>query len=350
MQRIEGFSCQLISLPARYYAWRMGGNAISLMSEFDAVLSETFDVIIATSMVDLASLKGFYPHFLDSTVILYCHENQFEYPAHKHLDKAAKLQESSNRLTAQMRHIYAALAADRVIFNSDFNRDTFLTGCKFLLKKMPDFRLDAASLIENKSSVVGIPLAQDINVSIPSKKIPYKAHSPLRIVWAARWEFDKGMQALLAIADSLKNAEVAVEWLILGQQFRHMPAVAEQFLAQHDSDILQAGFVESREEYLSLLNSADIVLSTSLHEFYGIAVLEAVACGCWPVLPGHQVYPEIFGKQHLYQDANGAAQQIKDIYLNGINGKLCLSDDYLNTEYMIQQYLDVIDDVLQNKY
>ena len=345
IQQLDEYDCTLIALPARYYAWRMGGNALSLMAEFSQELAQHYDVVIATSMVDLATLKGLCPHLQSSQLILYCHENQFEYPQHAALSNAAKQQQNSNRVSAQMRSIYSAMAADKVIFNSHFNRNTFLEGCESLLKKMPDFTCPIAPLIKAKSYVAGIPLAQDVAekaLKVNEKAITLQADTPLRIVWAARWEFDKGMDALLCIADQLEQKKIPVEWLVLGQQFRKMPEAAQQFLARHSHSIVQSGFIESREEYLRCLDSADIVLSTSLHEFYGIAVLEAVACGCWPLLPKQQVYPEMYGEAHLYQCAESAVEQIKAIYIDGLNAKLCLLNDPVDNARTIEQYRAII--------
>ena len=53
------------------------------------------------------------------------------------------------------------------------------------------------------------------------------------------------------------------------------------------------GFVESKEEYWSWLHKADWVLSTATHEFFGIAVVEALLAGCLPWLPQRLSYTEL---------------------------------------------------------
>ena len=44
----------------------------------------------------------------------------------------------------------------------------------------------------------------------------------------------------------------------------------------------------------------DVVVSTALHDFQGLAVLEAVAAGCIPLLPNRLCYGEWFTDSYLY--------------------------------------------------
>ncbi len=51
-----------------------------------------------------------------------------------------------------------------------------------------------------------------------------------------------------------------------------------------------------------LLHAGTIVLSTALHEFFGMSVVEAVRAGCRPLLPARLSYPELFDGNFLYKD------------------------------------------------
>jgi glycosyltransferase involved in cell wall biosynthesis len=62
------------------------------------------------------------------------------------------------------------------------------------------------------------------------------------------------------------------------------------------------GTVPSRDEYAKFLHRGDIVVSTAGHEFFGMAVLEAVRAGCRPLLPNRLSYPENFPVEFLYEE------------------------------------------------
>ena len=58
--------------------------------------------------------------------------------------------------------------------------------------------------------------------------------------------------------------------------------------------------VESATAYQQLLQQSHVVLSTALHEFQGLAVLEAVASGCIPLVPNRLAYPEFIAEEYRY--------------------------------------------------
>ena len=60
------------------------------------------------------------------------------------------------------------------------------------------------------------------------------------------------------------------------------------------------GYLDDRASYLACLHQSDVVVSTALHEFQGLSILEAMACGCVPLAPNRLVYPELLPEQCLY--------------------------------------------------
>ena len=70
------------------------------------------------------------------------------------------------------------------------------------------------------------------------------------------------------------------------------------FLSEHHDRIELAGHLPSND-YHAALNRADWVLSTARHEFFGMAVAEALLAGCLPWLPNRLSYPELVPPEAL---------------------------------------------------
>ena len=287
---------RVLSLPPRHFSWRLRGNPLYWSQAERETLEHAWDLLIATSMVDLATLRGLVPALAAVPTVLYFHENQFAYPQDG---------QRHSLLEAQIVSLYSSLAADRVVFNSEYNRNSFLQGCSALLRKLPD-RVPAGinSVLERYSSVLPVPLQADVlrtgRSHWPGRSLAGTVQ-PLRLQWVGRFEHDKGGDALLVILQQLEQCEVDYELAVTGQQFRQSPAEFKEIHHAFQHRLVQFGYLESRAEYLAQLRAADIVLSTSRHEFQGLAVLEAVSCGCLPCLPARLVYPEIYPRQYCYQ-------------------------------------------------
>lgn len=145
------FEWTQIALPDRYFFWRIRGNALTFAYEYKEQLSKNYQCIIATSMVDLVNLRGFVPEISNIPTILYFHENQFVYPLINSLNN----QDSKNIVNAQLTTIYSALCADKILFNSEYNKRTFFSGAKALFNKLPDcIPKGILNSAEEKSSVL----------------------------------------------------------------------------------------------------------------------------------------------------------------------------------------------------
>lgn len=291
-----GIDWTVLSLPPRHFSWRIRGNGLSWsMLEADT-LRAGYDAILATSMTDLATLRGLCPELAMTPAVVYFHENQFAYPA-------SERQHAS--LEPAMVNLYSALAAQKVLFNSHYNRDSMIEGCKALLSRLPDF-VPTAQVLARLSAAEVLPVGID-----PLEPALPRSGGRLQVIWNHRWEYDKGPEGLLAVARACDALGLVADFHVVGQRFRRQPpAFAELRTLLESSATLGLGswgYLEV-DDYRRLLAHCDIVLSTALHDFQGLSVLEAVAAGCVPLLPKRLCYPEFYPGSSLYLGDSAATE------------------------------------------
>jgi len=89
--------------------------------------------------------------------------------------------------------------------------------------------------------------------------------------------------------------------IVIGEKFAEVPPIFEEAKLKLSSHIKRWGFVESKKEYMFILeNLVDVVVSTTDHEFFGVSVIEAIAHGCYPLCPNRVVFPEYLPDEFLY--------------------------------------------------
>lgn len=280
----------LLTLPANKWKWRMRHAAIEFASQLkqrDDLAS--YDILFASDMLNLAELKGLMPADLaGAKSVIYFHENQLTYP-----DQYA----GEKDLHFGFTNIVSALAADEVWFNSDFHRDSFISAATQLAGRMPDFQpVKAIESVREKTIV----LYPGVEMSIRTNT---RTENPLRILWVARWERDKNPDDFFAALRILKECGIPFRLSVLGEQFDHVPDVFNRARIEFAENIDHWGYVESRLKYESILSQSDVVVSTAVHEFFGIAVVEAMMAGNVPLLPDRLSYPELVnGRQDLLYD------------------------------------------------
>jgi glycosyltransferase involved in cell wall biosynthesis len=286
LDTFKQFQWHKLELPGRHFRWRIRGNPLSWL---DQLPEDEPDLILATSMVDLATLKGLHPRLADVPCIYYFHENQFAYPLSDN---------QVNSVEPMMVQLYGSLAADKLLFNSRYNRDSFLQGIDVLLNKFPDNIPESITEILGKKSDV-LPLAVS---TIGGNREKNKK----LILWNHRWEYDKAPQVFADALIKLKQSGVAFELALLGQR----PAVKPDSLAQLEDQL--NGFIIAngklnRDEYHRYVSQSSIVVSTAIHEFQGLSVLEAVSGGAVPLVPDALCYREQYDDVYRYPPGDSDA-------------------------------------------
>lgn len=294
---------RILDMAGYFWKWRMHGGALELAEQARALLDagERPDVLIATSMTNLPAFISLVRRELAGVpVLLYMHENQLTYPVPPG---------SKRDLTYGMVQHLSMLAADAVRFNSAYHMGAWFGELPRLLKHFPDYtHLESIGAALAKSAV--LPVGCDLRRLDQYRDLGCRRHSggdkvPL-ILWNQRWEYDKDPETMLRALYALADEGLPFRVALAGESFRMQPAEFEAARERLGERLVHYGYAESLADYARLLWSADVVLSTAIHEFFGVSVVEAIYCGARPVLPRRLSYPELLpAEMHaecLYDD------------------------------------------------
>jgi len=272
-----------IELPGRHFRWRIRGNPLSWLY---ALPEELPDFILATSMVDLATIKGLHPRLANVSCIYYFHENQFSYPVSKH---------QVDSVEPKMVQLYGAIAADKLLFNSVYNRDSFLEGVGNLLDKFPDsIPGGIVDSLTEKCSVLPVAIHPIEHGEVKNKSL---------ILWNHRWEYDKDPQVFCDAIIKLNKTYPDFKLALLGSR----PKIKPEALIKIEDEFADKIIVNkkvSKQDYRKYLGQSSIVVSTAIHEFQGLSILEAISAGAVPVVPDGLCYQEQYEKKYRYEAGN----------------------------------------------
>ena len=346
-----------ITMAARFWKWRMHGGSVTMARKAMQALADGFrpDVILANGMVNLPAFLALTRQaFADVPVVLYFHENQLTYPLPE---------ETERDYTYGYINYLSCLAADRVVFNSAFHDAEFMEALTVLLRAFPDYtHLHTVQEIRRKASVLHVGMDLQAHDAFADEYEPHQWGPSMRppiVLWNQRWEYDKNPEAFFRLMNRLDDAGCDFRLILAGEHFTEQPYEFEQAFKRYAERILHYGYAEDFQEYSRLLHRADLVVSTALHEFFGIAIMEAIYCGCHPLLPNRLSYPELIpASLHrpllhapvLYDDEEQLFQMMYRI-LKGEERPLPTSTlrdicERLDWRHHVQAYDDLLEDVL----
>ena len=272
----------LLTLEGQFWQWRLVGGAVALAEQYLA-LDLKPDLIIASDMLDLGKFLALTrPVTAEIPTVLYFHENQLTYP-------------TGPRQKRHHHYAYinyaSALVADAVFFNSNFHRDSFFNALPRLLKHFPDYNsLHTIPQIRERSGV--LPVGLDLE-----RYDPYRPKEPPASCAAAAGAVVIAGVRLTSGA-VLRCARLAAEdvpfrvAMSARTSASSPPSLRRRATARRPSDTVWLS--DSFADYARLLWESDIVASSAKHDFFGISVVEAIHCGCWPVLCGGCLnYPDL---------------------------------------------------------
>jgi glycosyltransferase involved in cell wall biosynthesis len=286
----------LFTLPARKWKMRMQLSALWCIQAIENLQPSArwFDTVLCSSFVDVAVLRALSGKVKgwnqEARFCTYFHENQFEYPE-RHIV-------SKNFHFAAI-NFHSAVASDRVAFNSGYNSETFFACCRRYLLAASE--MDVSGVLDELQNKSGV-LYPGLNFQSIDRQKKGDGPGPAIIVWNHRWEHDKNPGGFFKVLHCLSSLGIDFRLMLLGQNYPKSPKCFAEAKMAFPEKIIHYGHVASYADYIDLLCRGHIVVSTAVHEFFGIAVLEAVRAGCIPIVPDRLAYPELFPPIYLYQE------------------------------------------------
>ncbi len=339
LQKFSAHEVTLLTLPGRHWKWRMYGGAVSLAAEFEK-LQHTPELILATDMLDLATFLALTRRKTAGIpTAIYFHENQITYPWSP---TDADVEKNRNNQYGFVNYT-SALAADAVLFNSQYHRDSLLGALPDFLRQFPDRRnMNTVKLMEEKTTV--LPLGLDLkryeevgNVPGFIQKVtlnhPVSEHESARLrknkypvlLWNHRWEYDKNPEDFFTALLRLEAEGINFQLIVTGENYKSAPPIFAAAKEKLKDKILHFGYVRSFADYARLLHTADILPVTSRQDFFGGSVVEAMYCNCFPLLPDRLAYPEhlppALHSKHLYKGREDFYAKLKGVITDFAKGE-----------------------------
>ena len=168
----------------------------------------------------------------------------------------------------------SSLVADKVLFNSKYQMDSYFKALKKLLNNFPDNRETATIKdIKIKSKVLNLGL----DLKRYDKYFTENINAPI-ILWNHRWEYDKDPETFFQTLEKLKNNGFDFRLAVLGENFSQSPQIFNKAKILFKNNIAHWGYSKSLKDYATWLWKSDIIPVTSKQEFFGASVMEAVYC------------------------------------------------------------------------
>jgi glycosyltransferase involved in cell wall biosynthesis len=292
----------LITLPARFWKWRMRGAALHFAEKVQGPAD--YSGLITSNLMSLADLKALWGADCPNALV-YFHENQLSYPL-----PPGETMDYQFGFT----DITTALTADRLLFSSETHLKSFLSSLPGFMGMMPEYRPRwVIDQIRAKAAV----LYPGCNYPPgPANLNPWNLSNPPLIIWNHRWEFDKRPEIFIAALREVLSLGYEFRLALLGENFQLVPKPLRTAREKLGNRVVQYGYEPSKERYREWLRQGVIVVSTAIQENFGISVVEAIRNGCYPLLPNNLVYPELIPPEHHHDCLYSSQEELVE--------KLCL--------------------------
>lgn len=279
--RYSTHELSLLTLPDGEWRRRMRRGAQELAVRSRGLGGE-FEFLVATDMLDLPVFLALTrPRFSGLPIMLYFHENQLTYP---------RLQGTKFNSWFGAMNYLSACVADVVAFNSEFHRQDFLAALR-TLDGQPNNWLATGLVDEIETKSVVLPVGVELEW-LDWERVPRPDGPPI-ILWNHRWEFDKAPEMFVRTVVGLARDDVPFRLAVAGERGNNPSQELVGLAGLLPGRVHHSGFVQDRRAYARLLWESAIAVSTTRHEFFGVGMVEALYCGCFPLAPAQFNYPHL---------------------------------------------------------
>jgi len=141
------------------------------------------------------------------------------------------------------------------------------------------------------ANVVRVPLGVDLATFTPGQ---VRAQGQILLVHCGRLSAEKKPQRSLTTLATLRASGLPVRLVVAGDG--PLRPRLERRAARAGLPVTFAGFLAGRADLAALLASADVALAPGPAETFGLAALEALACGTPVVVSAESALPEVAGE------------------------------------------------------
>ncbi len=279
-----------IRIPPAHWKWTSGTvhHVIENRMTPDLAAFEP-DAIVLSGPMNVPAVIMSLPAGWSSLPVAYLfHESQWTYPTN-----------DADIHHFLLGHLDAFRFADQCWFNSSFHRMSFWDAAHH--HSSARIRRLSRTLLKGSwqdTRVIYPPITEPeaANVARRSRKVP-------RILWAARWEREKRPDRFVEVIRNLVAAGKTFDLAVLGPGAGPDPETDPLF-REIAPQVAVRGPLLDRNDYEAELQRSDVVISTTDHEFFGIAMLEAALAGAVPILPEAHAYPETLPSAVFYESGD----------------------------------------------
>jgi len=137
------------------------------------------------------------------------------------------------------------------------------------------------------------PLGVDLDTFRPRALPAARASASPLLVHCGRLSAEKKPQRSLTTLATLRAQGVPARLIVAGDG--PLRGRLERRAARHGLPVTFTGFLAGRDDVAELLASADVVIAPGPAETFGLAALEALACGTPVVVSAQSALPEVIG-------------------------------------------------------